>query len=143
METLTEKQEKTFSRATLLIGARWLADQMDAVIAELRQEIARLEEMGSAAPTRRKTVPSNRYGCAGMSAEERSTEMKRRLRVAKRNKARQKPGPKTEAGRSALSEVRRKEWAKMSPRARKARLAAMAAGKARRRVNNAIQENAA
>ena len=66
---------------------------MEAVIAELRQEITRLEGMESAAPTRRRKIPGNRYGWAGLSAEERTAEMKRRLKVAAKNKARQKLDP--------------------------------------------------
>jgi len=107
--------------AALLPGMQHMIELMQAEFDELKQYLAGLQnsEPGKVGK------PAGKSGWPDDPAE-RSAEMKRRMAVAKGLAKAKQPKPQQP---SALSLERKKAWAALSPRKRKARLAAMIAGR--------------
>ena len=144
--------------AALLPGMVRMLDLMQQQVSELQAQLASGE---NAEPKRQVGRPPRKKArtspWTNMSAEDRSIEMKRRQAVARAKREgavvpaepevdverlhpRDPRSPRHERWRKRVSKGRKRNWAEMSPRARNARLAKMAAGRsaaAAQRVNGA------
>lgn len=102
--------------AAMLPGMVHMLELMQAEVDNFRTQLAALQGQ--------EAVEGKRHGPRGGAMgwpddpEERKAEMRRRMAVAKKKR-----------GGLNLSEQRKKAWAALSPAKRRARLAAMAAGK--------------
>lgn len=116
--------------AALLPGMQHMLELMQAHLDDFKQQLAELQEPGHrpvGRPPGSTRAAGARGAWAGMTAEERNVEMKRRRDVA-RGLAKGKPR-RNPVKDSALSLERKQQWAALSPKERKRRLAAMRAGK--------------
>jgi hypothetical protein len=107
--------------AALLPGMQYTIEVMQAKLDEMRALLAHVQESGAQPEPK---SPRGGASWASLTPEERSTEMRRRMAVA-RGEAK----PRTSVQSTALGRQRQKEWAAMSPRKRKERLAKMLAGR--------------
>jgi hypothetical protein len=101
--------------AAMLPGMEYALELMQRQINEIRESLSHLQQLDHTA----RNLPAKRQ-TKGWSddPEERRAEMARRMQVAR-----------AKVKGQTLSDQRKREWQQMSPRKRKARLAAMAAGK--------------
>ena len=106
--------------AALLPGMRYMVELMTAAVGDKQTLLALLQD-GANRPS---DGAGSKLGSGWPSdPAERSAEMKRRMAVA---------AAKKKTLDNDLSKHRKKEWAKMSPAKKKARLDAMAAGRQKR-----------
>jgi hypothetical protein len=80
--------------AAFIPGLQYAIDTLQDQLNELRAELARYQEMEVVGET---VKPAKKTAWTGMSAEERSAEMKRRIAVSKRNKRKSASPPQAAA----------------------------------------------
>jgi hypothetical protein len=141
-----------YGKAALTPGMQHLANKILQFLEEHRAELAAMQaELDDPAQTtpsdRPKKKSNNKFGWAGMTAEERKVEMRRRMGNRKRNKPakleasvatdrrstdrRSKDHPDHQQLVDNLRKARKKAWKKKSPEQKEAWMAAMRAGKAK------------
>jgi hypothetical protein len=115
--------------AALLPGMQYMIERMQGQLDEMRAHLSNLQN-GHAAQTVKRPCKANRTSGWPTDPEERKAEGARRMAV-RMGKAKPKQGPKQP---TALGIERKKQWAAQTPKQRKARIAAMLAGKAAKRA---------
>jgi hypothetical protein len=112
--------------AALLPGMQYMIERMQSQLDEMRAHLSNLQN-GHAAQTVKRPRKANRTSGWPTDPEERKAEGARRMAV-RMGKAK----PKGQKGPTALGIERKKQWAAQTPKQRKARIAAMMAGKRRK-----------
>jgi hypothetical protein len=93
--------------ATLMPGMQYMIERMQATLDEMRGQLARLQGAEEAEPvTSKRRVDAGKQGWAGMSAEERSAEMRRRYKV----RAKKARASAAKSRWDEMSKKEREEW---------------------------------
>jgi hypothetical protein len=126
--------------AALLPGMQFMIEQMQAKLDDMRAMLAGLqtgERPRRGRPPGSAKAEGARSAWAGMTAEERSIEMKRRfaVRMAKQTgkmHPRDPNHPKHQEFAAKVRKAQKRAWANLTPAQRKARLARMLAGRGKK-----------
>jgi hypothetical protein len=142
--------------AALLPGMKYMLERMQTVVEEMQNLLAHMQDGGETVAERklaRRHVVAGRNGWAGMTAEERKVEMRRRFKVREEKKAAKaaetvkspasKAHPDHEEWRKKLVKAKKRAWKKKSPEEREKWLSAMRAGRSKAERQRKKAERAA